>query len=437
ALIVAASHLSVAVVNWTVTLNVPPQTLSRLALEEGIPDRMRTLVAVPCLLNSEAEVAELVESLEIRYLANRDPNLYFALLSDFTDAPAQTMPTDAPLLAAAVAGIRALNATHEPDGPPRFCLLHRDRTWNEREGVWMGRERKRGKLIELNRFLRGQQAPDFHLLVGDEAILRGVTYVIALDADTQLPPQSASRLVATLAHPLNRPRYDRKRHRVVEGYGVLQPRVSVGASRESASALARLHSDEIALDPYTRVVSDVYQDLYAEASFVGKGIYDVDAFLLATGARFPDNLILSHDLLEGSYARTGLASDVELFEHHPDRYSTEMRRRHRWTRGDWQLLPFVVAPGSGLNLLGRFKMLDNLRRSLVPAALLVLLLNGWLLGVRPIYWTALVMGVLFASPVLISLKHFLARNPRMELRLHFELNREAMARRLQQTALLL
>lgn len=446
ALIVAASHLSVAVVNWMVTREVPPQPLSRLALKEGIPDDLRTLVAVPCLLTSEAEVAELLAALEIRYLANRDANLYFALLSDFTDAPAATMPQDAPLLAAALAGIQALNATHEPDGPARFCLFHRDRSWNEREGVWMGRERKRGKLVELNRFLRGQKMADFHLLVGEAPILQRVKFVIALDADTQLPPQSASRLVATLAHPLNRPRLDHKGHRIVEGYGVLQPRVSVGASRESASALARLHSDEIALDPYTRVVSDVYQDLYAEASFIGKGIYDVDAFLRATGARFPDNLILSHDLLEGSYARTGLVSDVELFEHHPDRYSTEMRRRHRWTRGDWQilhwLLPWVPGPRghwvrNTLTSHHRWKLLDNLRRSLVPAALLVLLLNGWLLSSRPIYWSAIVIAVVFASPLLISLEHFLSRNPRMEWQLHFRLNWEAMVRRLQQTALLL
>ena len=446
ALVLAASHVSVAVVNWIVTLSVPPQTLARLSLDQGIPDRMRTLVAVPCMLTSEAEIAELVASLEIRYLSNRDPNLYFALLSDFIDAPSQSMPGDAPLLAAAVAGIQALNAAHEPGGAARFCLFHRDRSWNEGEGVWMGRERKRGKLVALNQFLRGRKRADFHLMVGDEAALRDVTFVIALDADTELPPQSASRLVATLAHPLNRPRFDRRRHRVVEGYGVLQPRVSVGASREAASALARLYSDEIALDPYTRVVSDVYQDLYAEASYVGKGIYDVDAFLQATGSRFPDNLILSHDLLEGSYARTGLVSDVELFEHHPDRYSTEMRRRHRWTRGDWQiwqwLLPWVPASRgrrrrNTLTSHHRWKLLDNLRRSLVPSALLVLLLDGWLLSQRPVYWTMLVMGLLFASPLLISLRSFLNRNPRIALSLHLRLNREAMMRRLQQTALLL
>ncbi|MDN5923620.1 MAG: cyclic beta 1-2 glucan synthetase, partial [Xanthomonadales bacterium] len=446
ALLVAASHFSVAVINWTSTLSVAPQTLCRMDLDDGIPDALRTLVAVPCMLSSEAEVDELVAALEIRYLANRDPNLYFALLSDYSDAPAQRMPDDAALLARARAGIEALNQTHEPDGPPRFCLLHRQRLWNAAERVWMGRERKRGKLAELNDFLRGDGAADLHLVVGDAQVLQRVNFVITLDADTELPPQSAQRLVATLAHPLNRPRLDHAKRRVIEGYGVLQPRVSVGASRGVASALARLYSDEIGLDPYTRLVSDVYQDLYAEASYIGKGIYDVDAFHAVTGSRFPDNLILSHDLLEGSYARTGLVSDVELFEHHPDRYDTDIRRRHRWTRGDWQvaswLLPWVPGPRgrwlrNTLSSHHRWKLLDNLRRSLVPPALLVLLLNAWLLGSQPLYWTALVMAVIFASPLLISFDHFLARNPRMEWGLHFRLNWEAMLRRLQQTSLLL
>ncbi len=444
ALVIAASHLSVAVVNWVITLSVAPETLSRLSLEHGIPDSLRSLVAVPCLLTSAEEIEGLVAALEIRYLANRDANLYFALLSDFVDASTRELPTDQALLEVARQRIEALNRVHEPHGPPRFCLLHRERRWNPASKMWMGRERKRGKLGDLNRLLRCRGTPDMQIVVGNVATLRTVKYVIVVDADTQLPPQSALQLVATMAHPLNLPHLDRSKHRVVEGYAILQPRISVGAARETASAFARLFSDEIGLDPYTRVVSDVYHDLFGEASYVGKGIYDVDAFMRAAGTRFPDNLILSHDLLEGSYARTGLVSDVEFFEDHPDSYSSEVRRRHRWIRGDWQiaqwLLPWVPGPRRGLvrNALTthqRWKILDNLRRSLVPAALLVVLVNGWWLALRPLYWTVVVLGVLFASTLLISLQHFLTRNPRMEWDLHLRLNWEALVRRLLQTAL--
>lgn len=446
ALIVAASHLSVAIVNWIMTLSMAPETLNRLALEDGIPDRLRSLVAVPCLLTHVEEIDALVAALEIRYLANRDANLYFALLSDYRDAGERELAEDAALLEAARVRLEALNQIHDPDGPPRFSLLHRARRWNESSGVWMGRERKRGKLGELNHLLRGQRTPDMRVVVGDAELLRTMKYVIVVDADTQMPPQSALRLVATMAHPLNRPHIDRRRHRVVDGYAILQPRISVGAARETASAFARLYSDEIGLDPYTHVVSDVYHDLFAEASFVGKGIYDVDAFMRAAGSRFPENLILSHDLLEGSHARTGLVSDVEFFEDHPDSYSAEARRRHRWVRGDWQiaqwLLPAVPGPRRGrvrnaLTPHQRWKILDNLRRSLVPGALLVLLLHGWLLTERPLYWSVVVIAVLFASPLLISLQHFLTRNPRMEWGLHLRLNWEALVRRVQQTALLL
>ena len=446
ALLLAGSHVAVALVNWLVTRSLPPQMLCRLALDQGIPDDLRTLVAIPCLLTSENEAAELVAALEIRYLANRDDNLYFALLADFIDAPAAQMPEDAARLAAARTAIDVLNRRHEPDGVPRFCLFVRERRWSPGAQRWMGHERKRGKLLALNRFLRGHTPADLRMLVGDAATLQHARYVIALDADTELPPQCAQRLVATMAHPLNRPHVDRHLHRVTDGYAILQPRVSVDAGRDSTSAFARMHGDDVGLDPYTRLVSDVYQDLFAEASFVGKGIYDIDAFTATTGMRFPDNLILSHDLLEGSYARAALASDVELLERHPENYSTDVRRRHRWTRGDWQivswLLPWVPGPRgrrlrNTITVHHRLKLLDNLRRSLVPAALFLLLLDGWLLSARPLYWTVLAIGVIFASPLLISFESFLARNPRMDWRVHLQLNVEALERRLRQAALLL
>jgi len=417
ALFVAASYPAVAILNWLVSVLVPPRLLPRLSFAGGIPDDCRTLIVVPWLLGSRQGLSEQLDALEIRYLGNRDPNLHFALLTDFPDAPQREMPGDDELLAAAVEGIERLNAKYPLDGSTRFHLFHRPREWNEREHAWMGFERKRGKLGELNRVLRGAEPDRFSKIVGDLSILQRVRYVITLDADTLLPPQTARRLIETMAHPLNRPWFHKDSRRVIAGYGILQPRVSV-ARPEHPSQFARLFSDDTGLDPYTRAVSDVYQDLFGEASFVGKGIYDVDAFMRSVGTRFPNDLILSHDLLEGSYARTGLVSDVELIEHQPNRYSVEARRRHRWTRGDWQiiqwLLPIVPGPRrrelrNTLKGHHRWKILDNLRRGLVPIAMMVLLLRGWWLSPYPVYWTAVVVAFLLAPPLFIALAQ-MARN---------------------------
>ncbi|HET6905414.1 MAG TPA: glucoamylase family protein, partial [Rhodanobacteraceae bacterium] len=406
------SHPAVAIINWLVSMLVPPDLLPRMSFSGGIPDDCRTLVVVPWLLGSEKGLDEQLDLLEIRYLGNRDRNLHFALLTDFPDAHEREMPQDGPLLAAAVAGIERLNRKYPLPGSTRFHLFHRPREWNARERAWMGFERKRGKLGELNRVLRNGDVDRFSVIIGDLAALQGARYVITLDADTMLPPQAARRLIETMAHPLNRPWFHKGSRRVIAGYGILQPRVSVNSSPGRASRFSRLFADDTGLDPYTHAISDVYQDLFGEASFVGKGIYDIDAFSRSVGTRFPNDLILSHDLLEGSYARTGLVSDIELVEHQPNRYSVEARRRHRWTRGDWQivqwLLPIVPGPRRrGLrNMLKghhRWKILDNLRRGLVPIAMLVLLLRGWTVAPRPLYWTLLVIAFLLAPPLLIAL----------------------------------
>ncbi|MEO7148897.1 MAG: glucoamylase family protein, partial [Rhodanobacteraceae bacterium] len=417
ALFVAASQPAVAIVNWLFSVLVPPDLLPRMAFSGGIPDDCRALVVVPWLLGSQRGIAEQLNALEIRYLGNRDPNLHLALLTDFPDAPEQEMPEDEALLAAAIAGIERLNEKYPLTGSTRFHLFHRPREWNAREQVWMGFERKRGKLGELNRVLRGAAPDRFSVIAGDLAALQAARYVITLDADTMLPPQAARRLIETMAHPLNRAWFYKGSRRVIAGYGILQPRISV-ARPEHASRFARLFSDDTGLDPYTRAVSDVYQDLFGEASFVGKGIYEIDAFSRSVGTRFPNDLILSHDLLEGSYARTGLVSDIELIEHQPNRYSVEARRRHRWTRGDWQiiqwLLPIVPGPRraglrNALKAHHRWKILDNLRRGVVPLAMLVLLLRGWVLSPLPVYWTGVVVAFLLAPPLFIALAQ-MARN---------------------------
>jgi cellobiose phosphorylase len=427
-LFIAASQPAVAIINWLVSMLVPPNLLPRMSFSGGIPDDCRTLVVVPWLLSSEAGLDEQLDLLEIRYLGNRDPNLHFALLTDFPDAPQCEMPQDAALLAAAVAGIQRLNQRYPLPGSTRFHLFHRPREWNERERAWMGFERKRGKLGELNRVLRGADPDRFSIIVGDLAALQGARYVITLDADTMLPPQAARRLIETMAHPLNRPWFHKGSRRVIAGYGILQPRVSVNSSPGRASRFSRLFADDTGLDPYTHAISDVYQDLFGEASFIGKGIYDIDAFSRSVGTRFPNDLILSHDLLEGSYARTGLVSDVELIEHQPNRYSVEARRRHRWTRGDWQivqwLLPIVPGPRRrGLrNMLKghhRWKILDNLRRGLVPIAIVVLLLRGWTLAPWPLYWTLVVIALVLGPSLFIALAQMTRNLARRAHRRHW------------------
>src|SRR5690606_31650211 len=338
---------------------------------------------------------------------------------DFTDAPAEVMEGDEAIVAAAVDGIRDLNARYAPGTDDAFYLLHRPRRWNPQQGVWMGWERKRGKLAEFNRFVRGGAPGAFPVVVGDVTLLQQVRYVITLDADTVLPPAAAPLLVGALAHPLNRAVYDDAAGRVVRGYGILQPRVGVTLPSAHRSRFAAIHSGHPGVDPYTTAVSDVYQDLYGEGSFTGKGIYDVDAFEQATHGRFPENTLLSHDLIEGNYARAGLATDIRVYDDYPARYLTFARRKHRWIRGDWQLLGWLTprVPGpdgperNRLSLLSRWKILDNLRRSTVEVAQLVLIVAGWtVLPGSPLRWTLLGIGAV-AAPWIVSLLLALVRPP--------------------------
>ncbi|GGC78991.1 cyclic beta 1-2 glucan synthetase [Marinobacter halophilus] len=423
---VGLSALAVALVNLTVTLLLPPRALPRLDFSHGIPDEHRSMVIIPTLLGSRQEIDQLLEALEIRYLGNRDPNLYLALLTDFHDAPEQTLPDDAALLAYTRSEIEALNKTYQDDRACIFYLFHRPRLWNHVERVWMGYERKRGKLEQFNALLRGEAQSAFSSIVGDQSILGSIRYVITLDTDTQLPRDAARALVGNLAHPLNRPVYDAVKGRIVDGYAILQPRASISLTSAGQSRFAKLFAGDAGLDPYTREVSDVYQDVFGEGSFIGKGIYDVDAFRQAVDGRFPENLILSHDLLESGYARSALVTDVDLIEEQPASIAIESSRRHRWIRGDWQLagwlMPRVPGPPgvdgaqsrrqrNPLSALSLWKIFDNLRRSLVAPALLALLIGGWFASPEPIWaWTLLVVSVLFL-PTLLSTLIELIRKP--------------------------
>ena len=300
------------------------------------------MVVVPTILRSAESIDDLLQTLEIHHLANRDPHLHFALLTDWPDAAQENLPEEEALLERTKAGIESLNRKYAGGRRDLFFLFHRPRRWNASENVWMGYERKRGKLMQFNAFLRGRCADCFAAVVGDLTILPEIKYVITLDTDTQLPRESARQLIGTMAHPLNRPQFDPALGIVTEGYSLLQPRVDVSLPTADRSRFVRLHAGEVGIDPYTRTVSDVYQDLFGEGSFIGKGVYDVDAFQRTLAGRFPENRILSHDLLESVYARCGLVSDVTLYEDYPSRYEIDAVRRHRWIRGDWQILPWLL-----------------------------------------------------------------------------------------------
>ena len=423
----AASQLASALTNWLANLAVAPRRLPRMDYNLGMPATVRTLVVVPTLLASNQHIDELLEALEVRYLGNRDAQLLFGLLTDFCDAATELSAEDEPLLQRARQGIERLNEQYAGADGSRFFLFHRPRCWNPEEKLWMGYERKRGKLADLNALLRGRGAGRFSHLVGGLAGLSGVRYVIALDTDTQLPRDTARQLVGAMAHPLNRPRYDPQRQRVTGGYGILQPRMATSLSGANRSGYAQLCGSEPGIDPYTRSVSDVYQDLFDEGSFIGKGIYDVDAFETAVSERFPENRILSHDLLEGCYARSGLLSDVQLFEDYPVRYQSDVNRQRRWIRGDWQiarwLWPRVPGPDGGslrnpLSALSRWKILDNLRRSLAPIALLLMLLMGWSVLPRPWLWTLTALGIALIPTLLAGLVDAFRRPEEVELKQH-------------------
>ena len=419
-LLLCFSQLAVAVVNWLSTIVTGPRLLPRLDYTGGIEPESRTMVAIPTLVSDEDAIGHLIETLEIHYLSNRDENLHFALLTDFPDADTETMPSDGALRGRLRAGINGLNATYGSKRGSLFYLFHRPRKWNAGEGRWMAYERKRGKIAEFNAFLRGSGGEAFSDIVGDPTVLPGVRFVITLDTDTQLPRNSARLLVATMAHPLNRPQFDEEKGIVVDGYSILQPRVGVSLPGAGRSWFSRLFAGDVGIDPYTKGISDAYQDVFQEGSYIGKGIYDVDAFEKAVGGIFPENAVLSHDLIESCYGRSALVSDVELYEEYPSRYNADIKRRHRWIRGDWQIAQWLLprVPGADareisnpLSALSQWKIFDNLRRSLVPLGLLMLLVGSWTLLPGLAGRGTLLVIAIIAAPTLLTAAYDVTRKP--------------------------
>jgi cyclic beta-1,2-glucan synthetase len=413
-----ASDLAITVLNWDLTHFFPPRLLPRMETKSGIPEDAATFVVVPTIFMSESQVHGLVERLEVHYLANQDSHIYFALLGDFPDAEEEETATDSHLLAVAQSNIDALNQKH---GEARFHLFHRRRQWNTSENKWMGWERKRGKLEEFNRLLRGDNHTSFVVRTADDALLKTIRYVITLDSDTQLPRDVARKLVGAAIHPLNRPRIDQSKNLVTFGYGILQPRVSISLASASLSKFVQIFSGYTGIDPYTTAVSDVYQDFFGEGSFTGKGLYDVDAFQRTLDNRVPPNSLLSHDLFECLFARAALTTDIELLDDYPASYQAHAKRSHRWTRGDWQISRWLfptVPDGEGRKVpnvvpaIGRWKIFDNLRRSLVAPSLFL-----WLVAACAIFPGSALLWCLFvfltiAFPVYLHVATGLLIHPR-------------------------
>ena len=406
ALLLPSSQSAVQLMNHLTTTLLPPETLPKLDFCEGIPSDCLTMVAVPSLLMSPEQVRGLVEDLEVRFLGNHDPNMHFALLTDLRDSH-EPVGEDSPLVDLCSQLIRELNEKYAGQQMGSFFLFHRHRDYNAPEQTWMGWERKRGKLLDFNRLLRGQ-FDRFPVKVGDLRKLSQVRFVITLDSDTELPRGEAHRMVGTLAHPLNAAIIDPQKNIVIAGYGILQPRVGISVQSTARSRLAAIYAGETGFDIYTRAVSDAYQDLYSEGIFTGKGIYEVDTVYRVLERRFPRNALLSHDLIEGAYTRAGLVSDIEVIEDYPSHYSAYNRRKHRWLRGDWQIADWLysrVPNESGaqvpnpISLISSWKIFDNLRRSLIEPATFLLFVLGWvLLGGSPARWTVATLCILFLPP---------------------------------------
>lgn len=424
-----SAHLAVSLVNWLATIIIPPSFLPRMDFSKGIPPEYRTLVVVPTMLSNAGYIDELLEGLEVRFLANNEPNLHFGLLTDFLDANTETLACDEELVDKAANGILALNQKYAVAKENIFFLFHRPRTWNKQEKKWMGYERKRGKLSALNALLRKSDQHEFSTITGDVNILSNVTYVISLDSDTRLPREAAWKLIGTMAHPLNKAVYDKKQKRVIEGYGILQPRIESGIPMERPTLYLQMQGQLSGIDPYTLLSSDVYQDLFGEGSYIGKGIYDVDIFEQTLENLFPDNRILSHDLLEGCYCRSGLISNIVLYDESPAKYEADVKRHHRWIRGDWQIwawmMPFVKQrhghlTANTLSVLSRWKIMDNLRRSFLPLSLMLLLITGWFVLPIPWFWTVTVTLIVLLAVMAAAGWNFLNPPKDVSLKAHIQ-----------------
>jgi cyclic beta-1,2-glucan synthetase len=413
-----ASELAIQIVSMIITKILQPFILPKYDYDKGVPEELKTVVVIPSLLTTEEDINEDIQQLEIHYLANAEKALMFGIFYDYTDAPQEKMPNDQTLLAAAVKGMQSLEDKY---GKGKFFLFLRNRVWSKSENAWIGRERKRGKLQCLNRYLAAGSCTELILQLGDKDLLRGVKYVITLDADTMLPKDTARRLVETISHPLNAPRLGAN-GKIARGYTIIQPRVGTDITNTQNTWFSQIFADPLSVNPYTQAVSDIYQDLMSEGNYHGKGIYDVQSFYQILNDCFPEEHVLSHDLIEGVHVSTGFASDIALLDKFPHDYFAWSRRQHRWMRGDWQIADWIFSKvpcsedrtkiPNPLSVINRWKVFDNLRRSAMPISILLLLISAFLWSSNPLFWSFFVLLVYFIPPLclaffntLISLKN--------------------------------
>ncbi|NTW72830.1 MAG: glycosyl transferase, partial [Eubacteriaceae bacterium] len=410
--LIPASEMAISIMNWLVPKIKKPAVFPRIELKDGIPEMMSTMVVMPALITDKKRVIELLENMEDHYLANSDENLYFALIGAFKDSENSTNKEDKSVLAEAFSGIRALNLKYANQEKDIFYFYNRLRTFNENDNTWTGWERKRGALMEFNEMLLGSQETSFSSFSNMVLPTANIKYIITLDADTVLPLGMAKKMIGTMAHPLNIPIIDEEKGIVTEGYGLMQPRISFDIDSSNQSVFSRIYTGQEGMDPYASAISDVYQDLFHEGIYTGKGIYDLRVFQSVLEDVVPENAILSHDLLEGSYVRAALVTDLELVDSYPSRYNSYMARLHRWIRGDWQLIPWMSRSiydrnnqriKNPLSYVSIWKMADNLRRSLMAPAIMVLIFSGFsFLPGSSFFWTGLGIAAL-GLPFIISL----------------------------------
>ncbi|MDU5118690.1 MAG: cyclic beta 1-2 glucan synthetase, partial [Clostridium botulinum] len=372
-LLIPTSEIIISILNWSLNNLTKPDFIPKLQFTNGIAKENSTVVVIPTLIGSKKRAQELVKDMEVYYLANKEKNLYFAILGDFKDSKSEKEENDEEIIKEMLKRVKELNNKHSKAGEEIFFFLNRYRQYNEKEKIWMGWERKRGKLEEFNKLIRGEKNTSYNTISGDINILKKVKYVITLDADTKLPRDVAKSLIGAMEHPLNRPIINNVKKSVIHGYGLMQPRISIGVEDANKTLFSKIFSGQVGLDTYTTAVSDIYQDVFKEGIFTGKGIYHVDTFNTMLNGEIKENSVLSHDLLEGSYVRTALVTDIELVDGYPAYYNSSCKRLHRWVRGDWQLIPWIFKR-TAINRLSKWKIIDNLRRSLLEPAIIRLIL---------------------------------------------------------------
>lgn len=391
-MIIPSSEITIALFNWNIAKIVPPTHIPRMDFKDGIPEEEKTIVIIPSLLTSKERTKELLRQLEVYYLANRDKNIYYALLGDFKDSITENNSMDKEINQQGIKEVKRLNKKYFKDSKDHFFFLNRKRIFNEKEKVYMGYERKRGKIMEFIALLKNDGKTTYNVISSNIDSLKNAKYIITLDADTVLPMGAAKSLIEAMSHVLNTPYISDGR--VTRGYGIMQPKVSVTLESKNKTYFSKIFAGEAGVDGYSTASSDTYQDIFGEGIFTGKGIININAFYDTLKNEIPDNKVLSHDLLEGSYARCALVTDVEVVDGYPAYYLSSCLRLHRWVRGDWQILRWLFS--SKLNLISKWKIFDNLRRSLLAPTLLI----GLILALTIFKTSGQIMILLFLAIII-------------------------------------